>query len=170
MNTNQINSFILARTNEHKIILETLGEIEFCLKFTSRDEIINSLQKIIENFQIEIEHHHCLEEEVIFSSALEAISGKKIISTIQKLQKQHGEVEKTIEFLNYIICNFKDLDYLKIENFFKDLIIKIKKHSLIEVKELFPVLSSNPICIQLIKQRADNYASATSKQSNKGEV
>jgi hypothetical protein len=70
LNINQINSFILARTNEHKILFETLGETESCLKYIRSHEII--------------------------------------------------------EFLNYIICNFMDLDYLRIKNLFKKVFRIIK--------------------------------------------
>jgi iron-sulfur cluster repair protein YtfE (RIC family) len=108
---NQIeNNFILARAKEHELILETVGEMEACLKFNSAREVISELRKIVEPFKEKMLMHQQLEEQVIFSAALETIPTDTIIRTVLHLQKEHGYFESS---LDSIIQNLQLLEESK---------------------------------------------------------
>lgn len=156
---NQIeNNFILARAQEHKLILETVGEMEACLKFNSANEMIAELRKIAEPFKEKLIMHQQLEEQVIFSAALETMPSDTTIRTILHLQKDHGYFESTLDSIIHGLWNLEENNQNRqmIEHQIKKLISQLKKHSLLEVKNLFPVLSKNPKCSQLIHHFADH--------------
>ncbi|MGM0600923.1 MAG: hemerythrin domain-containing protein [Candidatus Rifleibacteriota bacterium] len=156
---NQIeNNFILARAQEHKLILETVGEMEACLKFNSADEMIQQLRQLVEPFKEKLTMHQQLEEQVIFSAALETVPADTTISTILQLQKDHGYFEATLDSIIYNLWNLEENNQNRqmIEHEIKKLLSQLKKHSLLEIKNLFPVLSKNPKCSQLIHHFAEN--------------
>ncbi len=154
------NNFILARSKEHKFILETLGELESILKVATKEEFIPDLKSVIARFHEEMQKHQTLEENVIFKAALEAIPSPKVINLILALQKEHGEFLASIDSLTFLLYTV-EIDNkvrLHIENTINRITLTIKKHSLLEVKELFPLLSVNARCKQLV----DSYSKAFS--------
>lgn len=163
--TNMENNYVLARSKEHKLILETLGELESVLHLSSRDELVTKLKSIIETFQKRILIHQQMEEKVIFQAALEVLHSEKIVALTLRLQKEHGQFTATIESLIFKIWNmdFNDNLLMRLSNELKDLTTAIKKHSLTEVKELFPILSNNLRCKQLIDKYAQNDATQQSQ-------
>ncbi len=150
------NNYVLARSKEHKLILETLGELESVLRLSERGELVSQLKAMMENFQEQMLKHQELEEKVIFQSALEACPSEKLVSTVLKLQKEHGIFAATIDSIIYRIWNldFDDRMLLRLSNELGHLAIIVKKHSLLEVKELFPGISNNMRCKQLIEKYA----------------
>lgn len=156
------NNYVLARSKEHKLILETLGELESVLRLSEREELVSRLKAMMENFQEQMLKHQNLEEKVIFQSALEACPSEKLVSLVLKLQKEHGIFSATIESIIYRIWNldFDDRMLLRLNNELGHLTIMVKKHSLLEVKELFPGISNNIRCRQLI----DKYAQEAIKK------
>lgn len=156
------NNYVLARSKEHKLILETLGELESVLRLSVREELVSQLKTIMENFQEKMLKHQELEEKVIFQSALEACPSEKLVSMVLKLQKEHGIFAATIDSIIYRIWNldFDDRMLLKLSNELGHLTVMVKKHSLLEVKELFPTISNNLRCKQLI----DKYAEEQNKK------
>lgn len=150
------NNFILARSQEHKMILETVGEMEACLKFSSAKELIHTLKNLIEAFKRKLLLHQKMEEQVIFSAGLETIPSEKVIVLILQLQREHGIFEATIDSVIDKLWNFdeEDRNRIAIQKELENFIIQIKKHSLMEIKNLFPILSQNPRCKQLIDSLA----------------
>ncbi len=148
------NNFVLARSKEHKFILETLGEMESDLRLLPSEELVSRLRNTIDEFKAKVEKHQALEEAVIFQAALEAIPARKIVSTILKLQYEHGQFNATVEALIFQLnfCQLDDTLRGRISRILNHLILSIKKHSLVEVKELFPQVSGNARCRQLIEQ------------------
>lgn len=146
------NNFILARSQEHKLILETLADMEACLKFSSSRELIHNLRNLIEPFKSKFDLHQRLEEQVIFTAGLQVIPSENVVSLVLQLQKEHGIFEHTIDSLSEKLWNFPEDDgtRISIQRELEKLILNIKKHSLLEVTNLFPVLSKNPKCKQLI--------------------
>jgi iron-sulfur cluster repair protein YtfE (RIC family) len=156
---NQIeNNFILARSKEHELILETVGEMEACLKFSSANEMIAELRKIVEPFKDKMLMHQQLEEQVIFSAALETIPSDTIIRTVLHLQREHGYFESSLDSICQNLQNLEENHQNRrmIEYEIKKIVFHIKKHSLMEIKNLFPVLSNNPRCSQLIHKFAEH--------------
>lgn len=151
-NTPFENNFILARSQEHKLILETVGDLEACLKFSSAKELIHNLKNVIETFREKLEIHQKLEEQVIFAAGLETIPSDTVINLILQLQKEHGIFEATIASVIDKLWNFEedDRNRIAIQRDLERFIVLIKKHSLTEVKNLFPILSANPRCKLLI--------------------
>jgi hemerythrin-like domain-containing protein len=150
------NNFVLARSREHKFILETLGELESVLRVSTAEELIPSLKAIIEPFRAQVAKHQGLEEQVIFQAALETMPMQKIVAVTLKLQREHGQITASIEAIQARLDHFNGEDALRrsITNDLNQLILTIKKHSLVEVKELFPAIGTNLRCKQLI----DRYA------------
>lgn len=146
------NNFVLARSKEHKFILETLGELESTLRLSESSEIIEKLKNIIEEFEKKVILHQELEEKIIFQAALEAMPSEKIVSLTLKLQKEHGIFCATLAGIRFKLwhLDFDSKLRVKLETELSQLTNVIKKHSLIEVKELFPIISNNPRCRQLI--------------------
>jgi iron-sulfur cluster repair protein YtfE (RIC family) len=132
--------------------------MEACLKFNSAREVISELRKIVEPFKEKMLMHQQLEEQVIFSAALETIPTDTIIRTVLHLQKEHGYFESSLDSIiqNLQLLEESQQNRLLIENEIKKLVLNIKKHSLMEIKNLFPALSTNPRCSQLIHKFADN--------------
>ena len=152
------NNFVLARAKEHELILETVGEMEACLKYSSAKEMTAELRKLVEPFKEKLLMHQQLEEQVIFSAALETIPSDTIIRTVLHLQKEHGYFESSLDSIikNLQLLEENHHNRLIIEHEIKKMVLHIKKHSLMEIKNLFPVLSNNPTCSQLIHKFADN--------------
>jgi ribosome-associated translation inhibitor RaiA len=146
------NNFVLARSREHKFILETMAQLEEVLRISSLQELIPQLKKIIEPFRDQVMLHHELEEQVIFQAALEAIPSARIVSLVLRLQKEHGIFSAAIDSILFNLWHVEIDDILrrKIEKEVNQLALMIKKHSLAEVKELFPLLSNNGHCCELI--------------------
>ena len=160
MNSNfDKNNFILARSQEHKLILESLGEVESCLKFSSADELIGKLKPVMQNFKSSVLKHQMLEEKVIFSAGLRSIPTESVVNLILQLSKEHGifeaAIDSIIDKLNF--PGDPTRTRLLIENEVKKIVTVLKKHSLLEVKELFPLLAANPACRTMI----DNLANKT---------
>lgn len=153
------NNYVLARSKEHKLILETLGELESVLRLSSRAELVSNLKAIMESFQKRMELHQHLEESVIFQAAMESFCSEKVVRIVLQLQKEHGIFNAKIEELIYYIWNldFDDRLLQKLNRELNSLAIMIKKHSLLEVRELFPALSNHMGCKQLIDKYARKF-------------
>lgn len=154
------NNFILARSKEHKFILETLGELESILRVATKDELIPDLKNSISGFHEEMQKHQTLEENVIFKAALEAIPSPKVINMILSLQKEHGEFLACIDGLMFLLYTVEIDNKVRIhiQNTINRLTMTIKKHSLLEVKELFPLLSVNSRCKQLVDSYSKEFS------------
>jgi iron-sulfur cluster repair protein YtfE (RIC family) len=152
----QENNFILARSQEHKHIFETLGEMEAGLKFSTAADMVSELKKLTEPFKTRIKKHHSLEEQVIFAAGLETMPSSRIVTIILQLQKEHGIFEKTVDNITFALYHAEEANKsrLFIEHQIKALIQAMKNHSLIEVKTLFPLLSKNPRCKDLIESKS----------------
>ncbi|MEW6712646.1 MAG: hemerythrin domain-containing protein [Candidatus Riflebacteria bacterium] len=157
MNSNSgENNFILARSQEHKLILESLGDMEACLKFSTADELIENLKRIIETFKANLLKHQKLEELVIFSAGMQAVPTSTVTGLIIQLTREHGLFEATIDSI-IDKMNFPcegNQTRLMIQRDLERIITLIKKHSLNEVKNLFPLLSNNLKCRTLIDSLA----------------
>ncbi|PKL41038.1 MAG: hypothetical protein CVV41_18970 [Candidatus Riflebacteria bacterium HGW-Riflebacteria-1] len=153
------NNYVLALSKEHKLILETLGELDSILKLSASDEMISQLKNIIEPFLAKLIRHQEFEEEVIFKSALEAMPSERIISIVLRLQKDHGVFLTSIEAILSNILYLTESDNLRqsVKMGLSHILNLIKKHSIIEVKELFPLITSNSRCRQLIEQYAKRH-------------
>ncbi|HAE39030.1 MAG TPA: hypothetical protein DCG57_10385 [Candidatus Riflebacteria bacterium] len=153
------NNYVLALSKEHKLILETLGELDSILKLAASDEMISQLKTIIEPFLAKLVRHQEFEEEVIFKSALEAMPSERIISIVLRLQKDHGVFLTSIEAILSNILYMNESDNLRqsVKMGLSHILNLIKKHSIIEVKELFPLITSNSRCRQLIEQYAKRH-------------
>lgn len=150
------NNFILARSQEHKLILETLGEMEGCLKYSTAEELVDKLKKLIDRFSENMSRHQVLEEKVIFAAALKVMPTDKVVEITTQLIKEHGIFEAAIASVRNLL--FADCDSVNIrkmiEKELQAIINQVKKHSLIEVKTLFPMLSANPQCKTVIDSLA----------------
>lgn len=150
------NNFILARSQEHKLILESLGDIEACLKFSGVNELIENLKKSIEPFKAGVLQHQQLEERVIFAAGLQIMPTSSVVEMILNLTYEHGlfiaSIDSIIDKLNHP-CEGNQTRIM-IERELGRIITMIKKHSLNEVKHLFPQLSANPRCRTLIDSLA----------------
>jgi len=150
--TTETNNYVLVISQEHKLILETLGELEAILKTSEQANMIGHLKELIEVFKKKIFDHQYFEEEIIFKAALEAMPSERVISIILNLQKEHGIFLNSLEtFAAQIMPLTKaapNTDTIE-KNLaqFSDL---LKRHSLREVKELFPMITNNSRCRQLI--------------------
>lgn len=142
------NNFILARSQEHKLILETLGEMEACLKYSTAEELTDKLKELIDRFSKNISRHQVLEEKVIFAAALKVMPTDKVVEITTKLIKEHGIFETAIASVrNLLFANCESASIKRIiEKELQATINQVKKHSLLEVKTLFPMLSANPQC------------------------
>lgn len=150
------NNFVLAREPEHKYILETLGELEAILRLSTAEELVPGLKSIIFDFKEKVEIHQNLEEKVIFLAALEALPGKSVILPILRLQREHGVITATIDSIIFKLLHvfIDDSMRVKISDELSQLVILIKKHSMLEIQELFPIISQSIRCKQLIDQYA----------------
>ncbi len=153
------NNYILARSREHKLILESLGELESTVRLSTKDELIKNLKSIMEKFQHQMLKHQELEEKVIFQSALEATPSEKIVSITLGLVREHGVFVAMIESIIYRIWTFNMDDKMiqRITQELNQLTTMVKKHSLTEVKDLFPLLTNNLKCRQLIERYSKNF-------------
>jgi len=153
------NNYILARSKEHKLILEILGEMESTLRLSERKELIPNLKKIMENFQQCMLRHQELEEKVIFQAGLEASPSEKIAKITIELVRDHGMFMSTIDSILYRIwsCEADDKLINRITQELSQLTTRIKQHSLVEVRELFPLLTNNLRCRQLIERYSKNF-------------
>jgi hemerythrin-like domain-containing protein len=150
------NNFILARSQEHKLILETLGEMEACLKYSTTEELIGKLKSLIDKVSDNIARHQILEEKVIFAAALKVMPTDKVVEITTQLIKEHGIFEAAIASVkNLLFANCDGANIRKIiEKELQAIINQVKKHSLIEVRTLFPMLSANPQCKTVIDSLA----------------
>lgn len=148
------NNFVLAISKEHKLILETLGELDSILKLATQSEMVSQLKAVIEPFKAKLLVHQEFEEEVIFRAALESMPSERIVSIILKLQKEHGIFLANIEAAFFSLLHLSESDNLRrtIEANLGQLSTLIKKHSVMEVKELFPLITNNSRCRQLMEQ------------------
>ncbi|GEM_PF-1912666 len=157
MNTNSAeNNFILARSQEHRLILENLGDMEACLKFSTSDELIDNLKRIIEPFKANLLKHQKLEEQIIFAAGAQAIPTSTVTGLVIQLTREHGLFESAIDSIIDKI-NFPcegNQTRLMIQRDLERMITMIKKHSLNEVKHLFPLLSNNLKCRTMIDSLA----------------
>lgn len=153
------NNYILARSKEHKLILETLGEVESTIRLSERSELIANLKKIMENFQQYMLKHQELEEKVIFQAGLEAAPSEKVARLTIELVRDHGTFNTIISSVLYRIWSSEPDEKLiqRITLEMNQLTSLIKRHSLLEVKELFPLLSNNLRCRQLIERYSQNF-------------
>lgn len=153
------NNFVLAISKEHKLILETLGELDSILKLATADEMISQLRALIEPFRAKLSRHQEFEEEVIFKAALESMPSERVITTVLKLQKDHGIFLTSIDAILSNLLYLPENDNLRrtVESGLSQISTLVKKHSIIEVKELFPLITSNSRCRQLIDQYSKKY-------------
>lgn len=153
------NNFVLALSKEHKLILETLGELDSILKLATSDEMISQLRTLIEPFRAKLSRHQEFEEEVIFKAALEAMPSERIITIVLRLQKDHGIFLTSTEAVLSDLLYLRENDNIRraIETNLNQISTLIKKHSIIEVKELFPLITCNSRCRQLIDQYSKKY-------------
>lgn len=150
------NNFILARSQEHKLILETMGDMEACLKFSTAAELIENLKNVIDTFQANLSKHQILEENVIFAAGLRVMPTETVVEITTQLIKEHGIFEAAVASIKdklFFPCE-GDQTRRMIQRELERVILQIKKHSLLEVKTLFPMLSSNPQCRTLIDSLA----------------
>ncbi|MBU1106211.1 MAG: hemerythrin domain-containing protein [Candidatus Riflebacteria bacterium] len=159
--TNIDNNFVLSLSKEHKLILETLGEIDAILKFTPQTEVAGKLKAVIEPFKAKLVEHQELEEKVIFKAALESMPTETIISIVLRLQKEHGKFLADVEAIYFNLLHLSENTSLQrtIETNLSQLSTLIKKHASVEVKELFPLITNNSRCRQLIDQYSKKHTS-----------
>jgi iron-sulfur cluster repair protein YtfE (RIC family) len=147
------NNFILKMSQEHKLIMVTLKKLQDCLLVSDPAEFVRLLKIAIEPFEMEYVKHIRIEEFVVFRAGLETVPTRAVIKTTLKLQKEHGAMEIMIQNLNKRLWNFsgQNSEFIGIQQNLKDLIKQIKEHSATEIRDLFPVLSTNSNCRKLIE-------------------
>lgn len=150
------NNFVTAREQEHKYILETLGRLEAVLRLSTAEELVPGLKSHIFDFKEKVEFHQNLEEKVIFLALLEALPGPSIIAPILRLQREHGVILATIDSIIFMLQHVFIDDTLRarISEQLSQLVIMIKKHSLLEIQEMFPAIRQSTRCQKLINQYA----------------
>ncbi len=147
------NNFILKMSQEHKLILSSLKKMQDCLLVSDPNEFIRMLKIAIEPFEMEFIKHIRIEEFVVFRAGLETVPTRDVIKTTLKLQRDHGLLEVGIQSLNRRLWSYSghNNDFIGIQQNLKDLISQIKEHSNSEIRDLFPILSTNSNCRKLIE-------------------
>ncbi len=149
-----VNNPILALSNEHRFILEQMAGIEAVLREPDPGAMAAHLTSIESAFMPFLIRHFRFEEELLFPAALEALPVGPTIKVVLQLTREHGDLERWARDL-FAWARATEATDAQAETArrqeikaFSDL---IRSHSHREVTELFPKISSNPRCCQMIE-------------------
>jgi hemerythrin-like domain-containing protein len=149
-----INNPILALSKEHRFILEQMAGVEAVLKQPDAEAMAAHLRSIESAFMPFVEKHFRFEEEVLFPAALEAMPVGPTIRVILQLTREHGEFLRWARDLFAWARSsrrFEGLEGAVRRRDIKAGIDLIRQHSHLEVTDLFPRISGNPRCCQMIE-------------------
>lgn len=149
-----VNNPILALSGEHRFIFEQIGRLEGVFAMDDGKAAACQLATIEPALMPFLLRHFRLEEEILFSGALEALPVGSIIRVVLQLTREHGELARWASELFTWARSGASVEATVWQarrqeaKAFSDL---TRRHAQVEVTDLFPKISGNPRCCQLIE-------------------
>ena len=146
-----VNNPILHASQEHKLVLEYMAELEELVREFDGAELSERFRLVEDRIKKAIQTHFGFEEDFIFPAILEGMPVNSMIKTILKIQREHGVLTEQLNQAFALAHSEPDSALLRYR--IRDLGVALKKHALVEVEQIFPHGAKNPK-VQLLIQNS----------------